>query len=222
MLHSLWSSFLDCLYPPKCPACRAGVGRHGEWCLPCAQSLLAVRRISGVQHHLRYLDSCFILCEYRGTVKRMLQDIKFRSNLKFVHHLTWLLTCYAGPARFSPVDVVIPVPLHDDRRKERGYNQSEEIYRNWVLNNGWSWSADALARDKHTEPLWGLPLYERRSTVKGVFKVTGASVVSGAAVLLADDIFTSGTTMEECARTLKKAGALRVTGIAIAGGQVGR
>nr|WP_092074301.1 double zinc ribbon domain-containing protein [Dendrosporobacter quercicolus]NSL49205.1 ComF family protein [Dendrosporobacter quercicolus DSM 1736]SDM87607.1 comF family protein [Dendrosporobacter quercicolus] len=218
MLDWLWSTLLDCLYPPKCPVCRTGVARHGAWCSPCAGQVLAVREINVVQHRLRYLDSCLVLCEYRGAVKKILYDIKFNGSLKYARHLAWLLDCYADPVRLGRIDRVIPVPLHSNRRKERGYNQTEQIYRNWVRENGWNWSAAALSRSKSTAPLWGLPLQERRRAVKTAFQVSDDQAVSGAAVLLVDDIFTSGATMEECAKTLKQAGACCVRGLAIAGG----
>jgi predicted amidophosphoribosyltransferase len=77
---------------------------------------------------------------------------------------------------------------------------------------------EALARTRHTEPQWELNLTERRKNIKGAFAVTRPELVKGKYILLVDDIFTSGTTMDECAKVLKKAGAVTVKGLALASG----
>lgn len=218
MLKRCWNAVLDLLYPPKCPVCRAEVEQHGTWCRPCLHQVLAVRQVNVAARHLRCLDSCLVLCDYNGGMQKLIRALKFRGKTTFAVHIQWLLRSYVAIDRLGRIDRVIPVPLHDSRLAERGYNQTEKIFRNWVKENGWVWSEDILLRIKPTEPLWELPLAERRRNIRQAFAVIRPELITGESVLLVDDILTSGTTMEECARTLKQAGASRVNGLAVAGG----
>ena len=115
-------------------------------------------------------------------------------------------------------NVVVPVPLHRKRYNERGYNQTELIFRVWAKNNGIPW-VDLLSRTKGTAPQWQLLQQARRDNVRGVFYVGQPTVVQGAKVLLVDDIFTSGATLEECAKTLKRSGASVVRALTLAHGR---
>lgn len=218
MLKQLWTTLLDIVYPPKCPGCRAGVDIHGSWCRTCLAAVFAVREINIYQHHLRHMDSCYAVCEYAGGVKRLIHDMKFRQKKKYAPYLEWLIDYSAVTLRLLNVDIVIPVPLHAERLSERGYNQTELIFAGWAKRQGWLWCETDLARTRPTKPQWELKLSERRSNIKDAFVVTRPDLVIGKNILLVDDIITSGTTMNECARVLKKAGALRVCGLALASG----
>lgn len=217
-LKVLWKAFLDFLYPPKCPVCRKSIAGHGEWCLPCLSKVLAVRAIHPAAHRLRYLDSCQVLCDYRGGAKKLIQAIKFHGDLKYLVHLHWLLHRYSNLEKLAQVDAVIPIPLHRDRLKERGYNQTEKIFQEWAAAKKLMWINDVLIRSRPTQPLWDLPVIERRRNIKDAFQIMRPQAVAGKVILLVDDIFTSGTTMNECAKALKRAGAISVHGLAIASG----
>lgn len=218
VLKTLWTAFLDFLYPPKCPICRGSITSHGEWCLPCLSKVLSVRAIHPAAHRLRYLDSCQVLCDYHSGAKKLIQAIKFHGDLKYTEHLHWLLHRYINLEKSVKFDAVIPIPLHRDRLKERGYNQTEKIFQEWATANKLIWLNDVLIRSRPTKPLWNLPVLERRRNLKGAFEIRLAHAVAGKAILLVDDIFTSGTTMNECAKALKRAGAVSVYGLAIASG----
>ncbi|QJW47347.1 ComF family protein [bacterium BFN5] len=217
-MRSLWTAVLDFLYPPKCPVCREPIAKHGEWCLACLAKVLAVRAIHPAAHRLRHLDSCQILCDYHSGAKKLIQAIKFHGNLNYIPHLNWLLHRYSNLEKIVQIDVVIPIPLHCDRLKERGYNQTEKIFQEWAAAKKLLWVNDALTRSRPTAPLWNLPLQERRRTIKDSFQIMSPQTVAGKVILLVDDIFTSGTTMDECAKVLKRAGANSVHGLAIASG----
>ncbi|NLP42531.1 MAG: ComF family protein [Veillonellaceae bacterium] len=218
MLKQIWETLLNIVYPPKCPGCRTGVDIHGSWCQVCLASVFAVREINVYQHRLQHLDVCYAVCEYTGGVKRLIHDIKFRQKKKYALHLEWLIDHSAVTARLPDVDIVLPVPLNTERMSERGYNQTELIFAGWANQQGWLWCETNLARTRPTKPQWELKLAERRQNVKGAFTVTHPDGVAGKNILLVDDIITSGTTMNECAKVLKKAGALRVCGLALASG----
>ena len=100
------------------------------------------------------------------------------------------------------------MPLHPQRLQERGFNQAVEISRKLAQLNNCNLSLDTVIRTRHGEPQASLPLKERTKNVKGVFAAT--QDLSGKSVWLVDDIMTSGASLNELAKTLKKAGAVRV------------
>ncbi len=116
----------------------------------------------------------------------------------------------------SGLRVVIPVPLHSSRLRERGFNQAELIAREALGRVAGGAAADfqlrsgVLRRKRATESQTGLTRHQRRENIRGAFEVARPEEVAGREVLLVDDVFTTGTTVSECARVLRRAGAERV------------
>jgi ComF family protein len=108
--------------------------------------------------------------------------------------------------------LVIPVPLHSSKRRERGFNQSELIARAALKRNAFpcEMGADVLERTRPTVSQIGLTRPQRVENIRGAFRVRHPSRVSGRNVVLVDDVLTTGTTVSECARILRKAGAEKV------------
>jgi ComF family protein len=104
----------------------------------------------------------------------------------------------------------VPVPLHPSRLWSRGFNQSALIARELSRTLGIPSDPLALRRIRRTPPLKGMSPLQRRKTVAGAFRIRKKSAVSGKTVLLIDDVLTTGSTAEACARTLRRAGAARV------------
>lgn len=213
-----WRALLDLVYPPKCPVCRKSVDRHGEWCTRCLADVLAVREINLLEHHLRYLDGCRAVCDYTAGVKRLIHAMKYRRASCHAVYLNWLLDKGQVASRFTSIDIAVPVPLHADRLAERGYNQTELIFRPWAERCRMIWLNHCLVRRRSTVPQWELTLTERRANIKGAFQATRPECIHGKHILIVDDIFTTGTTMDECAKVLKKAGAQSVYGLVLASG----
>ena len=212
-----WGSFLlDLLFPPRCPICRSGVNTHGAWCDICLSAAWAPRWLDLASHGLTALDDCYTLCNYTAGIQRLIRSMKFRRERRYGRHINWLLN-QAQLDCLSSFAEVIPVPLSAERLAARGYNQTEVMFRPWAQDHSFIWH-DALVRIKTTAPQWELTLGQRRSNIKGAFAVTRHTGLSGKHILLVDDIFTSGTTMEECSQVLKQAGSSRVTGLVIASG----
>ncbi len=109
---------------------------------------------------------------------------------------------------------VIPVPLHNAKRRERGFNQAELIARAALKLNASPGSllllVDILERRRETESQIGLTAHQRRENLRGAFAVTRAEQIKDRDVLLVDDVLTTGATASECARVLLRAGAARV------------
>jgi len=119
----------------------------------------------------------------------------------------------ARATEFPEIDFVVPVPIHWRRRCDRGFNQSELLCEEWPLERV---SFDVLARIRATRPQVGLTLEERRNNLKGAFHASPS--VAGKSVILIDDVYTSGGTVNECAKTLKQNGARWVGAYVFASG----
>jgi len=118
-------------------------------------------------------------------------------------------------ALFGETDLlVVPVPLHSTKLRQRGFNQSELIARAALKVNSsagrFQLSLGLLERRRETKSQIGLSRHQRRENIRGAFVVTRPREVAGREVLLVDDVFTTGTTVSECARILRRAGASKV------------
>jgi len=113
------------------------------------------------------------------------------------------------------IDLILPVPLHSTRERERGFNQSLLLARGLAERCGIPLKEGLLLRTTKTKSQAELDKKERLANVKGAFSCGDPAEVAGKNILLIDDVITTGSTMAECARTLIRAGASRVYGLAV-------
>jgi ComF family protein len=116
------------------------------------------------------------------------------------------LAALVSRMNFSP-ELVMPVPLHRRKIRQRGFNQSVVLARHMARSLGLKVDVSSLARSRHTVSQVGLNTRERRRNVAGAFVLRRAKRVGGQKVLLVDDVLTTGATVDECSRVLKDAGA---------------
>lgn len=132
----------------------------------------------------------------------------------------WFAACLEEKVRAEPeifaADVAVPVPLHPARLRERGYNQAELIARPLARKLGLPLGAYLLVRTKPRPPRLLLSRRERWQTVRGAYEIRKGARVDNLRVLLIDDVFTTGATLDACARALKQAGAKSVAGLTVA------
>lgn len=222
------------------PRCCLGCGfRDRYFCDGCAQNLELIidticpvcRRpaIAGQTHSgcrkisLNGLVSVFA---YRGLVKKAIIKLKYRYVTDLAEELVGLaVTSLASPKNtlFPILDstafTLVPVPLHPRRERQRGFNQAELLGRLMAGKFGWQFQPDLLKRVKPTKPQVKLKGEERLANVKGVFETrlkTSDFVFSTSDFLVFDDVWTTGSTLRECGRVLKEAGAGRVWGLTLA------
>lgn len=210
------SALVDWLYPPRCPVCRKEVGIHGQWCSACFSEVWCVREVNVALGKLTYLKGAQTICHYREGVRKIMQRLKFQGRRRYARHLRWLVErAEADLWVAAPGTIVVPVPLHPKRQSERGYNQVEKIFQPWVEAKRLEW-CDVLLRVRPTEPQWELDKEQRRSNLKGAFAVSRPELVAGRRILLVDDILTTGATINECAKVLRRAGAESVYALTVA------
>ncbi len=138
-----------------------------------------------------------------------MQSFKFKRQLAAGRVLSHLICEHVTIGKLTHPDTLIPVPLHNMRMLSRGFNQAYELsaYAGKVLDI--PMHAGALRRIRKTQAQSGLSRKQRRKNLKGAFYWHG-SVKPGRHVALIDDVMTTGTTVSECAKVLKRAGAKRV------------
>ena len=144
---------------------------------------------------------------YEGLLRELLLRLKFGRELPLAHHLGALL---AGHQHFSGGlggALVLPIPLHPQRLRARGFNQALELAKGFAARGG-HMDESALSRTAYTKSQAGLHFAERQKNLKGIF--AAAPRVRGARILLVDDVFTTGATMREAAGTLLTAGAAHI------------
>ena len=163
---------------------------------------------------------------YAGKLRQAVLRLKFAGQEKLGEHLGELLAPAwdsLAPAREFGSPLIVPVPLHPSRRRERGFNQSELLAEGVVRALGRRCGGVApqiakacLRRKRATPPQTGLSVAARRENPRGAFAVVEAGAVQGRAIVLVDDVMTTGATLSACARALKRAGAAHVMGLTLA------
>jgi ComF family protein len=113
------------------------------------------------------------------------------------------LECWDG----TTVDLLIPVPLHLKRLRQRGFNQAHLLIRRWAKHDGIPFDGLTLLRNRWTEPQTALSRKERKKNIKDAFLIKYRERIRGKKIVLVDDVYTTGSTVNECARVLMKAGA---------------
>ncbi len=205
---------LDLLFPKFCFGCK----REGTFlCRDCLATIEVFKFHKKLK--TKFLDDLFVATEYKNAiVKRMILAFKYEPFVKELKKdLANLIKVHFQllDEEFDFSDfILVPIPLEKKRLRWRGFNQAEEIAKELVDFFKVPLISDCLIKEKPTLPQVELSEKERKENLKGVFKVE--KKVRGKKILLVDDVFTTGATMEEAAKILKEAGAEKVIGTAVA------
>jgi ComF family protein len=153
---------------------------------------------------------------YEGTVREALHALKFLGQARLAAPLGDLLVEMRAGAVPSGGDLVVPVPLHRERERQRGFNQSAILARRLARRWRLPCRVHALERSRPTRAQTELTARERRRNVRGAFSVAKPGVIRDRHVVLVDDVFTTGATVAECSRALVRAGARAVSVVTVA------
>lgn len=160
--------------------------------------------------------------EYRGVAKRLVGKIKYKGVVDMYGVLVEIL---ASVGDFTPLEgrdwLVVGVPLHKRRQAMRGFNQAEMLGERVAKYFGWEYWPGVLVRQRYTKPQVNLKRKDRLVNVKNAFCLNAkfedlSSKLKGKDVLLVDDVWTTGATLRECAKVLKRVGVRRVWGLVVA------
>lgn len=190
---------------PFCAVCGKPVGENADYiCAECKS-----HRVYYERNVSRYL--------YKGCVKDAVQNMKFKRRRWIAFEFGRAL-CKTVEQSYADIDfdMVIPVPMTWFLELRRGFNQSYEIARIVASKNGVLCADNVLKKRMGAKTQSGLSKKDRLQNVKDKFKVVNGDKLVDKVVLLVDDVYTTGATMNECARVLKKAGAHAVYGLTVA------
>ncbi len=236
--RALGASLLDLLLPRRCAGCRSTwlSSHEGSWCGDCLERLPRIASPLCPRCGIPYPDSptspdhlcgnCLLTASpidraraaafYAGVIRDRIHQLKFGGRLEWVPPLADLLAETAVREGMASADMLVPVPLHVKRLQERGFNQSGLLAGALGRRIGIPCRYDALARGNRTRQQTRLSREERLRNLKGAFLVLKPEAVRGRRILLIDDVYTTGTTLTECARTLKAGGAAEVHALTVA------
>ena len=196
---------------PLCAACDGALVDVGEpFCLDCARAGGEPRRCVRATH-LR-LAAAFVFDE---AVRTLVHAFKFGDAPELAPPLVARALRTPGFLHAPRPDLVVPVPLHPVRRRERGYDQAARLARAFAVHAG-APEVTALVRIRATRQQARLGARERAANLAGAFRVTQPALVRGATVALVDDVATTGATLLSAALVLREAGARGVTAWTIA------
>lgn len=173
-------------------------------CRLCRRDSFAFERARNFGIYDDALSSAVVLLKYEG-VRRLGEWFALR-----------LAEMVRRDAAKWPVDLVVPVPLHPDRQRERGYNQAELIARPLAKELGLKFGSYLLVRTRPRPAQLVLSRTERWTSVRGAYATREGARVDNLRVLLIDDVMTTGATLDSCSRALKKAGAKTVIALTVA------
>lgn len=194
--------------PPFCAGCGREVWRGAQPGFRCQDCARDRPRIDGVRAAARY----------DGAIRTAVHRLKYDGRRAIAGQLAAYL---AGAAADLPADAVIPLPLHPNRQRVRGYNQSELLARELATKLGLPLVL-AAERIRETEDQIGKNRRQRQLNVHGAFACLDPPLVASRRLLLVDDVCTTGSTLFACAEPLLKAGAAAVWGLAVARQDSGR
>lgn len=225
LLLTLWTSILDFVLPPYCSLCSNPLGEgektvcqacwsrveaiKGPFCTKCGNPLEG-----GTEGCLNCQGKEFSFTGVRALTsfgelpQRVIHLLKYRRKKSIGERLGRMLADVVGDdPRLIRADLIVPVPLHRSRERERGYNQSELIARSLGDALKKPVYEDILVRRRRTRSQATLSAVERRRNVSGAFLVERPEQVEGRRIALVDDVVTTGATADACSEALLDAGA---------------
>lgn len=228
-LKDVVTASLDLLFPPSCSYCKKITGGSNRFlCMECSSQLKFIKIpyctccgktfSSGIDNHLCgdclksswNFDKARSLFVYEEIIASLIHGLKYSGNMTGLETFQYL-------SRQSPVledlnipDFIVPVPLHIRRLRQRGFNQALLLARKLFPEEKDKIQYNILLRRMDTPTQTGLSGKERRANLKNAFIVKRTSEIIGKNILILDDVFTTGATVNECAKALKTAGCKRV------------
>ena len=220
ILNYIYNLVMDFFYPPRCPICERYIENRSDiFCDECKGKILSVERSP---KEVTPLKEIWRLTKYKEGTRELIRDLKFNNNLSWLPTINRILdkalvSSVELQKLLTKVDIATAVPLHAEREKKRGFNQVELIFNKWLSQQNIPMEK-LLLRIKSTDHLYDKNIEERKKEIIGAFALAEdvTDKINGKNILILDDIFTTGTTMSECAKILQENKAAEIYGLSLA------
>ena len=209
-------AWLGFLYPPHCVLCKTALSQNPGLCSGCAEMVGCATPEKSVGLTLNGVD-IFVLKEFNDPIRELVHMLKYQGKTLPGRLLGRALGQSLAKSLDAQADwVVVPVPLHSARKRERGYNQSAVIARALGGELGLETREKVIKRVRHTPSQTKLDRQARAQNVDTAFRVRQGQFVKGRRIVLVDDVVTTGATVCACAKVLMLEGAKQVVVAAVA------
>lgn len=210
-----FEKFLNYVYPNSCILCGKSIKSNSYTCENCTSILKYYRGRYLENSCLKNVDEILNLYEYTGIIKKKILQYKFGNQKYLYKFFAHILSEKLNELKID-FDIIISVPISMTRYKERGYNQSFLIAKELSKILKKEIYKKALRKCKNNKRQSDLNIEERQKNVLGVYQYKSKKALTNKKVLLVDDIYTTGATLNECAKVLKQSGCNKVIAVTIA------
>lgn len=212
----MFEFILNFFYPPICGIC--GKINKNWICPKCNLIINKLLKSNIVLYKDKYFDKLIYLFDYDGIIRKMILDYKFNDKSYLYKTLSKILIQNKKICEIiKKYDIIIPVPMHKVKKKKRGYNQVELIANELKINKvNENVNTKILIKNLITKAQSTLNKIERQTNAIGAYNVINNNNIIGKNVLLLDDIYTTGSTVNECSKMLKRNGAKSISVLTIA------
>lgn len=206
------------IFPPCCLIC-SKLSKE-IWCKDCKKGLYekAIFKVENIEKDGYFFEKQIYIFQYKDKIRNLILDYKFNDKSYLYKIFAEIIIKNKKICGIlEKYDIIIPVPIHKKRKRQRGYNQSELIAReiaNRIQNI--EYKNDVIQKIKHTLPQSSLSKEQRKQNVKNVYKVIKKEKIENKNVILFDDIYTTGNTVNEVAKIAKENGAKEILVFTIA------
>ncbi len=208
-------TILNSIYPNVCGFC--GDINKENICTECGKKIEKYKILRIEKSTSKYIEKQCFIYKYEGEIREAILKFKFQEEAYLYKTFTKIILDNLEVCEYiKTFDIIIPVPIHRKRRLERGYNQSELIANEISKQLRTNIERNILIKIRNNPKQSTLKLEERKSNVKNAYDLREKQKIEDKKILLIDDIFTTGNTVNECAKKLKEAGASKVSVLTIA------
>lgn len=211
-LAEIAESLKDFLYPPSCPLCGTSIPGEVILCSACRNRMeTRAGSYDSSGRNIEGIDAVCALLPYDADCRTLVHDLKYHGRPSVGLFFGELLGEKAVRNAVIGHDaIIVPVPLHPAKFRERGYNQSERIACGITRSTGCAVDETLIGRSRKTPTQTALDADERARNVSGAFRYIGGAIPEDRTVVLVDDVLTTGSTLSECAKALREGGAKRI------------
>ncbi|MCF7794712.1 MAG: ComF family protein [Candidatus Cloacimonetes bacterium] len=215
--NNLLKSFLDLLFPPNCFSCRKRIP-EGIICEECKNDLVWLEDVCNYCGSILKNGECKVCSKedfafdrarsvygFNKVMQKFIHDLKYDEMIRiadFLGQKAAELLLELKP--FSKIDIIAPVPLHSVKKRHRGFNQAEMLARKIASELKIEHNPNLIIRKRFTQTQTKLGRSERQQNVKGAFELNSKYEIKGKTVLVVDDVFTTGSTLNSISLLLKK------------------